>query len=743
MSDMSALPLGDEAGDPRAGTVTSGPVTAGGAPVAPRAGRAAGGGAALDEALRAVLAATVRRTGASAAGLYLIEDRAAALRLVALCGLPVDFTAPWQRLLLSAPVPVADAIRDDRLVWVGDQDEMTSRYPRTAAVLPYRFSLAAVPLTGARRCWGGVVLMFPADHPRETTARERGRITAGAHGMARLIEDSPHPPSLPESPVPVPVDLPHPPVPTRTDRAATDCVERFPEGVLALDLEGRITFVDTTAAHLLGRRADRLLGVQPWQALPWLDDPVYEDRYRTAVVSRAPVSFTASPPKGDPLIFRLYPDATGISVFVSRPGEQPPGSDAPGTGQRGGVRATGRLYQLIHLAAALTEAVTVRDLVAVIADQILPAFGAQGLILCTADAGRLRITGHYGYPDEMIERFDGLPLDSRLLPAGYVMATGATAFFGSQAELAVSYPRAPQISGKHAWAFLPLLITGRQVGCCILSYDRPHEFTADERAVLIPLGGLLAQALDRARLYDTQHGLVHELQRALLPRTLPELAGLEVAARCLPAGHGVDVGGDFYDLLRLDDTTAAAVIGDVEGHSIASAALMGQVRTAIHAHATARATPDNVLSCTNRLLADLDSDLLVSCLYAQIDLARHEVAFASAGHVPPLLREGPHRARVLSADPGPLLGVDARSDYPVVTAALPPGAVLALHTDGLVELPGVDAARATGDLTRFLADTEDTDLEHLIDALIHRFWPIGQYTDDVTVLLLRTAGRPA
>ncbi|MEU6541501.1 SpoIIE family protein phosphatase [Streptomyces sp. NPDC047000] len=736
MSDVSAIPLGGEAGGP-------GDCVVPGEPVAPGGGPVAAGGAALDEALRAVLAATARRTGASAAGLYLIEDRAAALRLVALCGLPVEFTAPWQRLLLTAPVPVADAIRDDRLVWVGDQDEMTNRYPRTAAVLPYRFSLAAVPLTGARRCWGGVVLMFPADHPREITARERGHITAGAHGMARLVEDSPYPPSLPESPVPVPLGHPHPPLPAGTEQAAADCVERFPEGILALDLEGRITYADTTAAHLLGRRAERLLGLQPWQALPWLDDPVCEDRYRTAVVSRAPISFTASPPKGDPLIFRLHPDATGISVCVTRPGEQPPGSETLGTAPRPGVRATGRLYQLIHLAAALTQAVTVCDLVAVIADQILPAFGAQGLLLCSAEAGRLRITGHYGYPEEMIERFDGLPLGNDLLPAGYVMETGATVFFGSWDELAASYPQVPRISSSDAWAFLPLSVTGRPVGCCVLSYDHPHEFTRDERAVLIPLGGLLAQALDRVRLYDTQHGLAQELQRALLPHTLPKLEGLDVAARCLPAGHGVDVGGDFYDLLRLDDTTAAAVIGDVEGHSIASAALMGQVRTAIHAHATARATPDNVLSCTNRLLVDLDSELLVSCLYAQIDLARHEVAFASAGHVPPLLREGPHRARVLSPDPGPLLGVDPRSDYPVVTAPLPPGAVLALHTDGLVELPGADAARATDDLVRYLAGAGDTDPERLADGLIHRSWPVGQYTDDVTVLLLRAAGRPA
>jgi hypothetical protein len=161
------MPRSGGTGGPAAGPVTDGPVT--GTDGAPPTG-----GGTVDEALAAVLGATVRRTGASIGGLYLIEDRARTLRLVALCGLPVEFTTPWQRLPLTAPVPVADAIREDRLVWVGDQDEMTRRYPRAAAVLPYRFSLAAFPVTGVRRCWGGVVLMFPADHPpRDHTPRAR------------------------------------------------------------------------------------------------------------------------------------------------------------------------------------------------------------------------------------------------------------------------------------------------------------------------------------------------------------------------------------------------------------------------------------------------------------------------------------------------------------------------------------------------------------------------------------------
>ncbi|MFE1880320.1 SpoIIE family protein phosphatase [Streptomyces diastatochromogenes] len=693
------------------------------------------GGGSLDDALGTGLTDVVRRTGAVIGGLYLIEEPAPMLRLVALCGLPVEFAQTWRRLPLTAPVPVADAIRDDGLVWIGSQGEMSRRYPIAAAVLPYRFALAAAPLTGVRRCWGGIVLMWSGDHPQEPSPRERGHIITSAHRLARLLDDAPGPPGFPEQPRIWPLEnVRHP---TQTGMAAVDYLERLPEGAVALDLEGRVTFVSGAAARLLGRPAEQLLGARPWQALHWLDDPAYEDQYRTAVVSRTPLSFDALRPPDQWLTFRLHPDSSGISVRITPCTERSADPAAPAA-QRPPAAPTGRLYQLVHLAAALTETVTVRDVAALIVNQILPAFGAQGMVLSAADAGRLKITGHHGYPDDIIERLDALPLDTDLTPAGQVLASGVPAFFASPDDLARNHPRAPRISsGKQAWAFLPLVITGRPVGCCILSYDRPHTFTADERAVLTSLAALIAQALDRARLYDSQHRLVHELQQALLPRTLPTLPGLDVAARYLPAGHGLDVSGDFYDLLRLDDTTVAAVIGDVEGHSIAAATLMGQVRTAIHAHARAGAAPDEVLSRTNRLLADLESDLLVACLYAHLDLAHGRLTLASAGHVPPLLLDAQRRARILDIEPGPLLGIGADVHYPVTAAPLLDGAVLALYTDGLVEKPGRDAADTTSDLLEHLAGTDDSDLDHLAGSLVHHAWPTGRFTDDVTVLLLR------
>jgi serine phosphatase RsbU (regulator of sigma subunit) len=520
---------------------------------------------------------------------------------------------------------------------------------------------------------------------------------------------------------------------------AADFIERLPGGSCALDLEGRFTYLSSGACRLLDRDAGELLGTLPWQALRWLDDPGFEDRYRAAVISRKPVVFTACRPPDSWLEFHLYPDDSGISVRIVRSGEKPPPSPAPHRSSRTATPTrAGRLYQLVHLAAALTEVVGVQDVVDLVADQIMPAFGAKSLVLSTADAGRLRIIGYRGYPVHTIERLDGLPLDTTFTPAGQALSTGIPSFFASPDEMRHSHPEASLLSGKQAWAFLPLIVSGRPVGCCILSYDRPHRFPAEERAVMTSLAGLIAQALDRARLYDTKHDLAHGLQQALLPRTLPAVAGLRVAARYLPATRGMDIGGDFYDLIPLGAGAVAAVIGDVQGHDAAAAALMGQARTAVHAHSALATTPGEVLSATNRLLTDLGSDLFTSCLYARLDLAARRVTLASAGHPPPIMRLPGRRTRPVDVPPGPLLGIDPGAVYPVTELPLTPGLMLVLYTDGLIETPGVDLDDSITGLAEHLAHADDRNLEGLIDTLVGSTGTGGQRTDDIALLVLQT-----
>ncbi|MFE1285708.1 SpoIIE family protein phosphatase [Streptomyces sp. NPDC058751] len=676
----------------------------------------------------------VRRTGAASGGVYLVDETGRLLSLKAAYGLSGEIAAAWLHVPVTASVPLGDAFREDRVVWVGSQEEMALSYPQTAAALPYRYAFAAAPLSGRTRCWGALFLTWPAGHSGRASPRERGNLAALGRRVARALEEAGRAFVPPDEPYMIPADGAAEEF-SLSAHAPADLLERLPEGFVALDLEGRITFVTSRAAALLGRHVSQLLGTRPWQSLPWMDQVLVEEHYRTAVISRESVGFTVLRPPDTWLDIGLHPDSSGISVRVdarrSGPGEPGPprtaSPAAPGT-------SAGRLYQLVHLAAALTDVVGVQDVVDLIAVQILPAFGADGMVLSAADAGRLKIMGHHGYDPRTIESLDGLPVDTSLTPAGEALIKGVPLFFADPDELARAYPAAPRISGKQAWAFLPLISDARPVGCCILTYARPHTFTADDRAVLTSLGGLVAQALDRARLYDAKHALAHTLQQALLPRSLPAVGGLEVAARYLPAGHGMDVGGDFYDLIRLDRTTAAAVIGDVQGHNMAAAALMGQVRTAVHA--TAGARPDEVLARTNRVLADLEPDLLVSCLYAHIDLAGGRMGVASAGHLPPLLHRPGERPGVLEIEPGPLLGIGVELPYPITSVLMPPGTTLALYTDGLVEVPGTDLDRMTSGLAQLLAGRSR--LDRLVDKLIHHSWPHGLPTDDIAVMLLRS-----
>ncbi|MFI9119815.1 SpoIIE family protein phosphatase [Streptomyces bikiniensis] len=693
--------------------------------------------------LEQVLSGTVRRTGAVAAGVYLLSPDDPVLGLMTVCGLPAKTVEPWWRVSVSAAGPLSEAVREDRLVWVGRQEDMARLYPNAAAGLPYQFALAFAPLRGSRR-WGALALVWSHDHPPSLTRRERGHVLSSANRITRALDRAPAAWSVPEEPRAVPLLRPGPD-PAQTGLAADDLLQRLPVGALGFDLQGRITYLNDAAARLLGHSAAGLLGTLPWQSVPWLDAPVHEDHYRAAVFGREPVAYTAPGPSGRWFDIRLYPGDSGTSAFLS-PSPRERTADAPtprvtaAPDAPPGTAGTGRIHQLIHLAAALSQTVTVADVVDTVADQILPAFGAQGMVVSAADASRLRIIGHRGYDPRTVARLDGLPLDTDVTPVGHVLRSGVPAFYADPAEMTRAHPRAPSLSGKQAWAFLPLLVSDRRVGCCILSYDRPHRFGAGDRAVLVSLAGLIAQAMDRALLYDAKHDLAHGLQQALLPVALPPVPRLDVAARYLPAARGVDVGGDFYDLIRLGDTAAAAVIGDVQGHNIKAAALMGQVRTAVHA--TAGAAPGDVLARTNRVLTDLETDLFVSCLYLHIDLAGRRLHLASAGHPPPLLHSpgpAPHTV-ALQAEPGPLLGIQpcTGADYPATTVPLPPEALLALYTDGLVEAPGTDLTDSIAALTDHLARNADRPLDELADSLLHHSGLRHARTDDTALLLLRS-----
>ncbi|WP_405833901.1 SpoIIE family protein phosphatase [Streptomyces sp. NBC_01176] len=689
------------------------------------------------EPLGALLLPAVRDTGASVSGIYLFPPGRPVLHLAVTTG--GTTVALWERVDPAAEGPVAEAVREQRLVWVAGHAELAHRYPRAALTLPYPVAVAAAPVTTGATMWGALAFLWPGTHPRLLSSRERDAVTTACHRVGSFLRQA----AADGRPV-LPTERPHVPDPPRARTpgpaealAAVDLVDRLPEGCLALDLDNRITFVDATARDLVGESIPGLLGRSLCEALPWLDEPVLQDHQRAAAISRRPAVFTALGPQGRWLDFELHPDVSGTTVRVTPADDAGPADHARRGGRDHALGPTRArvLYDLMHLAASLTEAVSVQDVVELAADQIMPTFDAQGFVLSVAEDGRLQIVGSRGYRDEVLRPFDGPPLTDRSAPTVYALTAGVPLFFGSPQDMERFHPDIPRLTGRAAWAFLPLVVSRRPVGCWVLSFDRPRPFGPDERAVLTSLAGLIAQALDRARLYDAKHQLAHDLQSGLLPTTLPAVPGLEVAARYLPAARGMDVGGDFYDLIRLDATTVAAAIGDVQGHNVHAAALMGQIRTAVHV--TAGASPDEVLARANRLLTDFDPGLFASCLYAHLDLARHRARLATAGHPPPLLRDAGGRTEVLDLPPGLLLGIDPAAEYRTTEIPLPPDSLLALYTDGLIETPGGDIGEAAADLADHLARTADQPIGTLADALVRHTPHTDPRSDDVALLLLR------
>ncbi|WP_234435249.1 PP2C family protein-serine/threonine phosphatase [Streptomyces sp. NRRL F-2747] len=710
---------------------------------------------ALGEALVGACAAA----GASIGMLYLPDPARRVLHLAMTLGLAREFALPWSRVVLDDSIPVADAVRDGRFVWLGGQEETARRYPRLGLVLPYDFALAAAPLVpdplvSAPPSWAaeptgaGLVLLWPGSHAPHLSDRERDAVDAACGRLANHLRRAAEagrpvrPPALPVMLRPLPAPTPGP----VEAAAAMAFIRRLPGGNCALDLNGTITFITAEAAELLGAPVSRLRGALPWEALPWMDTPVIEDHYRAAAISRLPRTFTAAPPNGRHLRFDLYPDETGISVRITPvAADEPLAPSAPPTAvpaEPSPSRATA-LYQLMHLAAALTEAVHARDVVDHAADLLVPALGAQALALLVAEEQRLRIVGFRGYTAELMARYDGIPLGIHTAST-HGLRTGEPLFFADAGALADAFPNVVIGDDMAAWAFLPLIASGRPIGTLILAYARPHPFVPGERAILTSLAGLIAQALDRARLYDATHQLAHSLQTGLLPRALPDVPHLEVAARYLPAAHGFDIGGDFYDLIRIDDTTVAAAVGDVQGHNVNAAALMGQVRTAVHASAGER--PAEVLARTNRLLTDLEPGLFTSCVYAHIDLSTRTAQLASAGHPPPVLRHAEGPAKVLHLPPGLLLGIDPDASYTAVEIPFEPGSLLTLYTDGLVEVPGEDLEDGIAAVAARITATHGRHpLGTLADDLIGQARGGAPRTDDIALLLLRFAreGRPA
>ncbi|MBV2357390.1 SpoIIE family protein phosphatase [Streptomyces sp. J2-1] len=276
----------------------------------------------------------------------------------------------------------------------------------------------------------------------------------------------------------------------------------------------------------------------------------------------------------------------------------------------------------------------------------------------------------------------------------------------------------------------------------VLTLAAPGDrFDPDTSVMLLELARRAGIALDHAREYQQHRDTAEALQRAQLTE-LPEVPGLSLAARYLPATHGLNIGGDWYDAFPQPDGSVLAVIGDVTGHGLRAAVIMGQLRTALRAYAVEGNGPGRVLTLLHRMLRHQQPELYATCAVARFLPGDPEVVWAAAGHPPPVVLEADGTVRVLEAKPGIMLGVPVPFEYRENTARLAPGSTLALYTDGLVERrsAGIDSGierltRAIGALDTAELDDLDAAAESLLKPMLHD----SEHDDDVCLLLCRTA----
>ncbi|MFF9338531.1 MULTISPECIES: SpoIIE family protein phosphatase [unclassified Streptomyces] len=292
----------------------------------------------------------------------------------------------------------------------------------------------------------------------------------------------------------------------------------------------------------------------------------------------------------------------------------------------------------------------------------------------------------------------------------------------------------------------PLRGRRRVIGAAVF-LRRPEQpaFDPDDLLVGAQLATHTALGIDKAVLYGREAYIADELQRTMLPDSLPQPTGVKLASRYLPAAETARVGGDWYDAIPLPGSRVALVVGDVMGHSMTSAAIMGQLRTTAQTLAGLDLPPQEVLHHLDEQAQRLGQDRMATCMYAVYDPVSHRITVANAGHPPPILLHMDGHAEVLRVPAGAPIGVGG-VDFEAVELDAPAGATLLLYTDGLVESRLRDVWTGIEQLRERLAAAAQLTgpdhappLEALCDDVLDMLGP-GDRDDDIALLAARFDG---
>ncbi|MFI8339182.1 SpoIIE family protein phosphatase [Streptomyces sp. NPDC085639] len=542
---------------------------------------------------------------------------------------------------------------------------------------------------------------------------------------------------------------------------------------------------DAGVVVALSERAATLLGCSPGQICAPLLGPLA--RARTAAAPAAPAGPPVPPPGGTHAGHEAPRACTVVPLAARTPGAcgagalwlvlLAPADTAGATGPDSERRRTG----LAHAAAAsIGVSLDMTDMAQVLVNLLVPDFADLATVdlaepvlvgdepphLAATDDVRLRRAASAQSPgisaEDLLPAGEALPpvpdteLMRPLMEGRPVLVSDVGALRGALGmdpeTLRLFVP-----SGAHSSVAVPLYARGLILGCVTVWRSQlPCPFDEADAALLQDVASRAALGVDNARRYTKEHRSALALQRSLLPHSVLNTAAADTAGVYQPAGGGVGVGGDWFDVIPLPSLRVAFVVGDVVGHGLEATAAMARLRTAVQTLADLDLDPGELLTHLDDLVLGFSSEhmagdfraepavLGATCLYAVYDPVTGRCAAATAGHPPPALLPPGEEASFLGMVPGPPLGVGGMP-FEVTEFGVQPGSTLAFFTDGLVERRGGDIEQGMERLRRSLsgaagstgADGPNRPLDEISQTLCDEVLP-HEATDDIALLLART-----
>jgi serine phosphatase RsbU (regulator of sigma subunit)/anti-sigma regulatory factor (Ser/Thr protein kinase) len=404
------------------------------------------------------------------------------------------------------------------------------------------------------------------------------------------------------------------------------------------------------------------------------------------------------------------------------------------------MAATRRVRDLQWITDAALPHVGLQDLLDQLLTRIVHVFGAdQGAILLRGEDGpRLELHASRGVPSELGRDYYR-SIAGRL--AGR-LASSRRPVTLERNQATAAFQSLLASADMQSVLGLPLILDRQLLGVLYVGTRARSPFSEDDAALLQLVGDRVALAVDRARLFEQERHIAETLQRSLLPEQLPRIPGMDVAVRYLPAGAGMEVGGDWFDMFELADGRVVLAMGDVVGRGVRAAALMGKLRTSLEAYAFDGRSPEEVVERLHSLMERQHRTEMATLLYVVIEADRASAELASAGHMPLLIRGADGETRFAAGNVSPPLGALPFVRFQASRVNIEPGSALLLFTDGLVEVRGTSIELRLEELRRAV-EAGPSAPDALCDALLERMLGHQEPQDDVALLVLSVASLPA